>query len=263
MGFYATGSNQLSVSGPFGEAPQLSSTYAQYDDGSTVFSAYFNGNTPTADFSVYNGLTIAKATGVTGPTGGAINAIQISGTSGAIAPAFVFNTALSNVGMVAESSFALDGDTKDPTGITGFMNAATYSGTNNGISVGMGYSFGFCGFGCTGDYFYQAYDSGGTVNEPNNGQGTDPAAGTWSYGSVTYSGSTSSSWAAYDAPQLYSTSGGYTGSVSNNPLSGASNIYLGAISGSSAINIYFNWMRARINPPSGVMPNIVYGPVFP
>lgn len=35
-------SNVLSASGPTGEAPQLSSTYAQYDDGSSVFTSYWN-----------------------------------------------------------------------------------------------------------------------------------------------------------------------------------------------------------------------------
>ena len=95
----------------WGEAPSLSATYGQYDNGASVFAAYFNGNTATSGFSVYAGLTVAKATGVIGPGGATINAIQISGTSGAHAPAFVFNTALSNVGIITESSFALAADT--------------------------------------------------------------------------------------------------------------------------------------------------------
>ncbi len=253
MGFYATGTNHLSSSGPFGEAPQLSTTYGQYDDGSTVFSAYFNGNTPTADFSVHSGLAVAQATGVAGPGGTTISAIQISGTTNAHAPAFVFNTALSNVAMITESSFALT-QTNDGTGVVGLLNAATVSGSNNGISAGMGFD---------SYYFFQAYDIAGTVTEPSNGAGTSPASGTWTYGSVTYTGTSATSWTAYDAPQLYSTTGGYSGTVTNNPLSGASNIYLGAIGGSSAVNYYINWARARLYPPNGVMPSVIYGPVFP
>ncbi len=50
----------------WGEAPTLSSTYGQYDNGANVFAAYFNGNTATSDFSVYSPLTVAQATGVGG-----------------------------------------------------------------------------------------------------------------------------------------------------------------------------------------------------
>lgn len=235
----------------WGEAPTLSTTYGQYDNGANVFAAYFNGNTPTGDFSVYTGLTVEQQTGVTGPGGVTINAIQITGTTGAHSQEFVFNTALSNVGLITESSFALEGaDTGDGTGVTGLMNAATASGTTNAITEGMGFG---------GDYFFQAYDSGGTVNEPENGAGNSPAANTWTYGSVTYTGTGATSWTAYGAPQLYSTTGGYTNTYANNPISGATNVYLGAVGGSSAIDIYFNWNRARFYPPAGVMPSTSFG----
>jgi len=234
----------------WGEMPSLSGTYAQYDNGANVFAAYFNGNAATSSFSVYAGLSATQATGVTGPGGATINALQISGTSGAHITAFVFNTALSNVGTITESSFSLAADTGDGTGITGLVNANTASGVTNGISVGMGFG---------GVYFYQAYDVAGTVTEPANGAGAAPAAGTWLYASVTYSGTSATSWTAVDAPQLYSSTGGYTNNVVNNPISGATHLYLGAIGGSSAVDIYFNWDRARIYPPNGVMPTTSFG----
>lgn len=236
----------------WGEAPSLSTTYAQYDNGAKVFAAYFDGNTATSDFSVHSGLTVAQSTGVTGPGGASINAIHISGTSGAHAPAFVFNQALSNVGIITESSFAFAADTADATGETGLMNAATASGVSDGISVGMGDG---------SDYFFQAYDVSGTSTIDINSAGTAPSAGTWVYGSVTYSGTSATSWTAYNAPQLYSTTGGYSGTESNNPLSSATNVYLGAVSGSSAVSIYLNWDRARLYPPSGVMPSAAFGTV--
>jgi len=234
----------------WGEAPSLSGTYGQYDNGASVFAAYFNGNTATSSFSVYAGLAVAQATGVAGPGGATINAIQVSGTSGAHVPAFVFNTVLSNVGTIAETSFAFAGDTADGTGITGLMNAVTASGTNNGISMGMGFS---------SEYFFQAYDIAGAVTIPANGAGAVPAAGTWLYGSVTYPGTSATSWSAYDAPQLYSSAGGYTNTVANNPLSGATHLYIGAIGGSAAVSIYFNWNRARFYPPNGVLPTTSFG----
>ena len=101
----------------------------------------------------------------------------------------------------------------------------------------------------------KTYDISGAVTIPVNGAGAVPAAGTWVYGSVTYPGTSSTSWSAYDAPQLYSTTGGYTATETNNPLSAATHLYLGAIGGSSAVSIYFNWNRARFYPPNGVMPS--------
>lgn len=234
----------------WGEAPTLSTTYAQYDNGANVFAAYYDANTPTTDFSVYSGLTATQEIGVTGPGGGTINAIEINGNTGAHSVAFVFNTALSNVGIITESSFALQADTGDGTGVTGLMNAATASGANNGISVGMGFN---------GNYFFQAYDSGGTVNEPSNGQGTSPAAGTWVYASLTYTGTSATSFTSIVAPQLYSTTGGYSGTVNENPISGSTNLYVGTIGGYDAVSIYLNWGRARYYPPAGVMPSVSFG----
>ncbi len=237
----------------WGEAPTLSTTYAQYDNGANVFAAYFNGNTATGDFSVYTGLMVAQVTGVTGPGGVTINAIQISGTAGAHTAAFVFNTALSNVAVVTEASFQLAGDLGDGTGITGLMSASSATSSSiNGIGVGMGFD---------NYYFYQAYESAGAVTEPENGVGA--SVGTWAYGGVNYTGKTSTSFSSYIAPQLYNSNGGDTNTYSINPipLSAATNIYLGAIGGSSAVDIYFNWGRARFYPPGGVMPSTSFGSV--
>ena len=42
IAFYSTATNKFSSSGPWGEAPTLSGTYGQYDDGSHVFPFYDN-----------------------------------------------------------------------------------------------------------------------------------------------------------------------------------------------------------------------------
>jgi hypothetical protein len=115
------------------------------------------------------------------------------------------------------------------------------------------------GMGDGSDYFFQMYDQAGTVSGFLNSAGAVPAAGTWLYGSVTYSGTGATSWSAYNAPQLYSSAGGYTNTYANNPLSGATNLYLGAIGGTPAVNIYYNWDRARLYPPNGVMPTGAFG----
>ena len=82
------------------------------------------------------------------------------------------------------------------------------------------------------------------------------------YATVTYTGSGAASWSASVAPQLYSTTGGYSGTVSNNPLSAATNLYLGQISAttsSNPITIYYNFDRSRAYPPSGIMPSTGFG----
>ena len=60
MGFYAKGTSHLSSSRPFGEAPQLSSTYGQYDDGANVF-LYYNDGVSTSGLSVTNGGTLSTS----------------------------------------------------------------------------------------------------------------------------------------------------------------------------------------------------------
>ena len=63
LGFAPKAANLLSSSGTtgIGEAPQLSPTYAEYDDGASVFQAYFNGVTPLSDFSAQSGYSSAQA----------------------------------------------------------------------------------------------------------------------------------------------------------------------------------------------------------
>jgi hypothetical protein len=237
----------------WGEAPNLSGTYGAYDNGANVFNAYFNGNTATSSFSVYSGDTLTQATGISGPGGTTINAIEVTGSTGSHVPAFSFNVAMSNTALIVESSFCLAGNTGDETGAVGLVDNAAVTSIRNGISADMGWS---------GDYFNQAYEVAGAVTMPVNAAGTSTTS--WVYASVTYPGSAASSWSAYIAPQLYSSTGGYSGTYSNNPLSSAANLYLGQISGSSAINVCYNFIRARADPPNNVMPSVSFGNVtFP
>jgi len=233
-----------------GEAPQLSATYAAYDNGANVFNAYFNGNTPTSSFSVYTGDTLTQTKGIPGPGGTTINAIEAKGATGAHVPAFSFNEATSNAPLTAESSFSLNAaDKADATGVVGFVDNAAVASIKNGITAQMGYD---------SSYFSQAYDLGGAVTLAANGY-SGTVTTNWVYGSVTYTGSTATSWSAYIAPQLYSSTNGFSGTVANNPLSSAGSIYLGQISGSSAIDVYYNWVRARVYLPNSALPTVSIG----
>jgi len=76
LGFASKTTNLLSNSGTtgIGEAPQLSSTYAQYDDGASVFNTYLNfegtslpsgftsGASSDGSFTINNGLTLGTGT---------------------------------------------------------------------------------------------------------------------------------------------------------------------------------------------------------
>ena len=238
----------------WGEAPQLSPIYAQYDNGAGVFTAYFNGDTATSSFSVYAGYALAQATGVTGPGGATINAIEATGYN-ANNPAFVFDTAMSNAGLVAESSFYSPSCVTPgtDTGAAGFVDSPTTTGVANAIEADCGYAT---------VYFDQDYMVGGAITRDVNPQGTPTAA--WLYGTVTYPGPSATSWTAFIAPQLYSSTGGYTGTVTSNPLSAVTSLYLGELGGTSAtytLTAYYNFMRARAYPPSGVMPTAVFGSI--
>jgi flagellin-like protein len=251
------GATALNFDGVYwGESPTLSPIYAEYDNGANVFNAYFDGNTPTSDFTVYTGLAVAQAASVTGPGAATINAIDISGTAPAHDPFFAFDEAMTNTGLIVESSFALAADAADATGVSGLANSATATSVTDEIAVGQGDG---------GDYFYQGTDVAGTVTIPINGAGAAPAAGTWLYSSVTYTGTTAASWYAQITPALYgvpaqSAATGYSGTDTvANPLSAASSIYLGSIGGFAAVNIEYNFMRARAYPPTGVMPAVSLG----
>jgi len=78
LGFASKTTNLLSSSGTsgIGEAPQLSSTYAQYDDGASVFNNYWNFagtslpsgwtssvGSSSSSVTVNNGVTLASGTG--------------------------------------------------------------------------------------------------------------------------------------------------------------------------------------------------------
>jgi hypothetical protein len=250
MAIYPKGTSQLSSSGPFGEAPQLSPSYGQYDDGSLVFSAYANGNTAISQFKVASGNSLIQTTGVTYGAG-KINALELIGTGTKVT--MVLNTPLSNLPTIGESNFE-SGATSIAQGTIAFDDSATPSTSQNAIGLQTG----------SGSFFSQGYEISNSYTFGKNSQGSVTSA--WNYASTSYLGSATSSWTGYIAPQLYSTQGGYSGTYNNNPLSGSSKLYLSILTnngGAGAMNMYFNWLRARIAPPNGIMPIVVFGQVTP
>jgi len=238
----------------WGEYPGLSQTYGQYDNGALVFKTYFNGNTPISDFSVFDGGTLANITGISGPGGATINALQLTGYR-LQTPCFSFVTPMNNSGLVVESSFSLQASSLcTDTGMAGLVDNSTISNINNAIGANMG---------AGGSYFSQDYEIDGAFSGANY-YGTSNSD--WNYATLTYGGPNATSWTAFIAPQLYSTTKGYSGTVKNNPLLSASNLFLGQLSSSNAgcsLNVYYNFMRARALPPNDVMPSSTFGCLTP
>ncbi len=232
-----------------GEAPQLSAPYGEYDNGGNVFSAYVNGNTPTSQFNLGSEINLTQAVGVPYPGTSGINALYLTGTGTYIT--IVYSGAiLANSPMMAESNF----DSKQtPTsqGTVSFDDSIAPSSSQNAIGIDMGYGSSF---------FSEAYESSGTYNFDLNQKGT--ANTNWNYGSLTYLGSSATSYSGYIAPQLYSTNGGYGGTENANPLSGSSKLYLSILSSADSSypdGMYYNWIRVRAYPPNGVAPGDSFG----
>lgn len=219
-----------------GEAPQLSPTYGQYDNGALVFLSYFNGDTSLSNFNAPSGITISQSTGVPypGSASGTVSAINIAGYGSVSWYGMSFATAMPNEAIIAETN-AQNLNNPSDMGYVSIVNNPTATSITNAQSVDMG-------FGST--YFTNDYLSGGTHSVNLNPQGT--ANTNWNYGSTTYFGSDASSYTGYISPQLYS--GGYSGTPSVNPLSSSTNLYLGLIGdtlSSYPWNENINWMRAR------------------
>jgi len=230
-----------------GMRPDLSTSYAQYDNGKNVFLIYFNGNEPLSNFNNQgNSLTQISTTG---PLGNTINAIYISGYASNLGFVYIAKYIL-NQPVIAESSVIQLGNQAGGLGAdNGFVSIVdnTSISSLNAISVDMGYG---------SSYFSNDYFINGSQTTDINQQGS--AVSEWLYAWVVYEGSSATSWYGCIAPQLYSSSGGYCGTVDNNPFSSSSQLYLGiigSVDSSYQWQTAWNFMRLRAYPPNGVMPS--------
>lgn len=231
-----------------GEAPQLSATYGANDNGQFVFPVYFSGNTPISDFAIESSLNLTHSTASYG--GYSINVLKLTRSDYIRAGAFVYLQGISTsniAGIVSEFNFQNVGTNSEGGDIM-----STTSMTSVSSDIGTVTADG-------GSYFQNQYVSGGTWSTANPaGSGN----GNWLYGSNQFVKS-SSSFYSYIAPQLYSTSGGYSNTANVNPISGASTLYIGSYFADAdgvGANLLINWMRARYYAPNGVMPTVyTYG----
>jgi hypothetical protein len=246
----------LSAAGPTGEAPQLSNPYAAWDDGSLVFLSYFNGNTPLSLFNSPSGISVAQRTSV--PYGlSNIDAISVTGYGSVTYFGMTYTVPFPNQPVVIESNFqhvSTEGTTDE--GAAGLVNAPTMVNVTDAEATDMGDS---------GAYFTNDYLQSSTQTRSLNKSGTDN--GNWNFATLTYLGPNATSFTGTIAPKLYSSGGGFSGTVGDpgspvNPLRSVATLYLGIIGWTDVVYQWdenINYMRARAVPSSGSLPSASFG----
>jgi hypothetical protein len=218
----------LSSLGPTGEAPQLSSTYGQYDDGGKVFITYGN----------FAGTTVSSNyTQVTGGTGAISqnNGITLGVSGGSSYAAIISNTGVSPSQTITEGDIFTWGNGE--TGGIGLMTSVSASAPMYyfGIALAQGYAgSGWASGGLTSiakDYIYCLGENG-----------------------LAWLSTSSQEW--YGCYSPYTTSASYLSIPSTvYPTIGMWN-YTGYTS-----SIEFEWLRTRYYPPNGVMPSVSFSSV--
>jgi len=248
-------SSVMSSTGPTGEAPQLSPSYGQYDDGASVFTQY--GGASWSSFSFYGG-TWTTANGYLQQTAS-------TGTDTYNEPsAFITNAEYPATGQyILGMAFSYTTEAEARVGITavGTPTTGTYSPATGYRFIGEQSSdgAGFISFlnDNTAWVVNNAYQ--GAVSTAYTMVITD-AGGTWSgnlysgYGDETSTPLTSLSATSYTAANKQGATSGYVGiSAGYYTCSG------GACSIPNPINVMWFYMRAY--PPNGVMPSVSFGGV--
>jgi hypothetical protein len=225
-----------------GEAPQLSSTYAQYDNGANIFLYYNNGGS-TTNLNVANGGTLSVTT-QTNPYGLPASVLTLTGpgtTSTSAETVAWFNSGLIGDNFLAEGWININ------TNLNGLF--AVRGGSSSGLTNYL------IGDGWTGEAASIVYQTG-TTNTFLSGSGTRAAGWFWDVATVV---GTNLNASIYSAPPYLGGTLASTTIVSNSNL-GALNQYVGVATwaGSTSAAYFYGW-RIRDNPPGGVMPSYTFG----
>ena len=218
-------SSELSSSGPTGEAPTLSSTYGQYDNGGDVFPYYQS----------FGGLSSL-------PSGWGSSATTLSYNSTSIGISSIYSAGWGNVYFAIPSCCNTAPETLDMYG-------------NQGLSTAS-YSTGF-GFSGTTNIAGGSYPAFLRTFPPGSGsyfdlQGTGSAISTALVANV-YS---------VTSIQVNSTNMTfYYNYKRNTAVASSTSALTYIVAGSASLNAYvhWTWIRMRPSPPNGVMPSVSLG----
>ncbi len=235
---FASNTTNLFNNKTTGEAPQLSSTYAEYDNGANIFYAYFNANTPKSDFNLNSAISFSTT------TYNSINAIQLTGSTATRNGIMTYEKPLTNQAYLEFAYFA----------------APSTSDNNGEPSVGLGNSATATSIGYYGGdnpsstaYFGVQGVSDGTWGENTLGTGTTQ----WQIDNFTYVPASSNVNGCEMSPQVYCDT--YT-----NELTSQSTLYLSfffADGDGTPLDALYNWVLVSSYPPNRVMPSITVGSV--
>ena len=218
----ATGKNGI------GEAPQLSPTYGEYDDGASVFNNYWNF-AGTVISSVWtrvlpSGATITQNNGITFSTSSSVGYVGLILTNGVPSPQILegYVTSWSGVagGLAEQNGNAGNGPMYIFNGWTG-----GYEGYSPSTSEGM-----IAGFSSLSTAF--AFTSG--------------------IEGLAWAGDSQQVW--YNNYKTYTTNSNGAGN-----LPSTINLSFGIYYDSPSTSITFQWLRTRAYSPNGMMPTVIFG----
>ncbi len=229
VGFASKTTNLLNTNN-IGEAPQLSGTYGEYDDGANVFNVYsdFAGTSLPSSFTSYNGSNAYFSVN---------NCLQLqvnnAGCTGTWAGVIYDNSMDSTNSIVETYGSGTRSNGPDDVGVYTANSAS--GGGYAGVANGWGWGHGSIGGGYVGlGNPFDISSGSGVASIYWIGQG-DEGIG-WNYNFVS-STDTSMTW--------------------NSNL--FASIQTGQCSPGADMNYY--WFRIRTYPPNGVMPSISFGNV--
>ena len=222
-----------------GEAPQLSATYGQYDDGANVFNNYWNfaGTTIPNGWSISDssGVVISNGLSITG--GAAYTSSSVFTALNSIEEANVNYTSLNNGGY----SGIMQANSQCPQGNNGGSNAEILWMTNSGNNILTAWS---------ADGTYQGYNIQNAVSS-----GFMPPLNKYFIMGDSVSFSNISEYINYNTKLTIS--GTYN--TQQFMILGS---YGGVCAGTASVNpISIRWVRVRTYPPNGVMPLVSFGSI--
>jgi len=232
LGFASNTTNLLSNSGTtgIGEAPQLSSTYAQYDDGASVFNNYWNfagTNLPSGLNTLLNGGSVTVNNGVTLSTGSAETDVYSSTTL--TTPAIVEALATS--------------DSNSDAGVF-FSETDITSTPSSGANIYNGYIGGYA----TGTIPEVWKDVNGAYSSLTSG------------GSATYPAILSLIWGGTgNLESTYNYSSALTSTDTSFSVGSGWIVGLTSYNHGTSPYVKYQWLRTRAYPPNGVMPSVSFG----
>ena len=224
MGFAPTSTNLFNTNN-VGEAPQLSSTYAEYDDGANIFNNYWNfaGTSLPSGWVVPSGMTFTVNNGATFSSGSSVGTVYYSSFSSSSPFVMEVNYYPTIAAAGIDAGYGLSSSVAD------FQNGYLFWQNPTLIiySVSSGVS-------------YTQLSSDGTGTQTQQIISAVIENGYQAY---------------YENYNLLTTS-----SSNEYTISKITQIGITTNSGSNTIkNIY--WFRTRAYPPNGVMPSVSFGSV--